>query len=206
MYARDYKTFHPGGYYHVFNRGNNKELIFLDQQDFLNFLKRLRIVLNLLPTPNIRQRGALRVRPLPKNSFSILAYCLMPNHFHFLIQQVSNVMIGELIKKVCVSYAMYFNRKYNRVGNIFQDTFKAKEILNDSYLTYLSAYIHNNPDSALNYPYSSLIEYSKQSLDQICNTEFILKYFDGDKNRYIDFVSGYSDKETEIIKDVLFEE
>src|SRR3989344_4815697 len=99
--------------------------------------------MDMIPIPNAGQRGGLWVRPIPKGSFTILAYCLMPNHFHILIRQNLKIPIGQLMIKVCTSYAKYFNHKYNRVGNIFQDTFKAKVIETDEYLSYLSAYIHN---------------------------------------------------------------
>ncbi len=206
MNARDYKTFHTNGYYHIFNRGDNKEPIFLDEQDFFNFIKRLKIVLGLAPVPNAGHRGALQLRALPANNFDILAYCLMQNHFHFLIKQLSNINVSQLISKVCISYAKYFNKKYERVGNLFQDTFKAKEILDDSYLKYVSAYIHNNPENPLTYQYSSLSEYLKKFPNGVCNTKFILNYFNGNRTHYKDFVLGYSEDQDMLIKDLIFEE
>ncbi len=189
MNARDYKLFRAGEYYHVYNRGDNKENIFLDDQDYLNFLKRLKLALGIADI-----QTKLRIVPLPTDSFDILAYCLMPNHFHFLIKQNTNLAIGDLINKVCTSYVKYFNKRYERVGNLFQDIFKAKHIDNDEYITYLSAYIHNNPPNPLNYPYSSLPNYLRATRDPLCNKDFILKYFNSDTKVYMNFLENCSDE------------
>ena len=125
MRFRDYKIFRIGCYYHIFNRGNNKQAIFLDSMDYMALLKRLKIVLGLYIDTQ------LRVHPLPKNSFSVISYCLMPNHFHFLIRQNTDVGIEKLIQKVITSYVMYFNRKYNRVGGLFQDAFGQQGLCSD---------------------------------------------------------------------------
>ena len=159
MKNRDYKIFRPDTYHHVYNRGNDKMDIFNNQEDFLNFLKRLRLVLGL------EQGSSLRIQPLPKNSFSIICYCLMPNHFHFLIRQNTKIPISNLISKLCTSYSMYFNKKYDRIGGLFQDQFKSILVEDDQYLLWLSAYIHQNPAIAglvqnLNdYSYSSYTDY-----------------------------------------------
>ncbi len=186
MKYRDYKDFRLGHYYHIYNRGNNKEVIFFDISDFVAFMLRLRVVLGLVPCPK-----GLYIRALHKNQFKILIYCLMPNHFHFVIQQQSEVPIGVLLKKVCTSYSIYFNKKYNRVGRVFQDIFKAKLIPTDEYLVYVSRYIHRNPDSnILIYPYSSLQEYIAKS--DICDTTIILKYFNDNPQDYLNYVKGPS--------------
>lgn len=206
MNARDYKLFRAGHYYHIYNRGDNKEDIFLDEQDYFNFLKRLKIILGLMPVPNIGHRGALKLKSLPKDSFSILSYCLMPNHFHILIKQNNKLEIGKLITKLSTSYVKYFNAKYLRVGNLFQDTFKAKVVDNDSYITYLSAYIHNNPVDPLNYVYSSFHDYIGLRQGTICDTRFILEYFKGSQEAYKSFVLGYSDKENKMVEHLAFDE
>ena len=200
MNTRDYKLFRPGECYHIYNRGDNREEVFLDDMDYASFLKRMKLVLGLLDPAIVK----LRLRPLPSNSFTVLSYCLMPNHFHFLIRQEANVPIGELMSKVNTSYAKYFNAKYERVGNIFQDTFKAKHVDSDSYLTYLSAYIHNNPTQPFEYVYSSLPEYLGTRNGNLCNPTFILKYFKGNRNDYRKFVEGYTFKDYQKIKHLAF--
>ncbi len=206
MNARDYKIFRIGHYYHIYNRGDNKEDIFIDEQDYLNFLKRLKIILGLMPIPNAGHRGALRLQALPADSFTILAYCLMGNHFHMLIKQNTNLEVGKFITKLCTSYAKYFNAKYSRIGNLFQDTFKAKLVDNDSYLTYLTAYIHNNPADPLAYQYSSFLDYIGLRNGTICDTKFVLGYFNDDKEKYKGFVLGYTGEDYEHIKHLAFDE
>lgn len=200
MNTRDYKLFRTGHYYHIYNRGDNRERIFLDDQDFLNFLKRIKLALGI----NIDSK--LRIHAVPPGSFDILSYCLMDNHFHFLIKQLTDLPVTTLINKISTSYAKYFNTKYDRIGNLFQDTFKAKIVNNDAYLTYLSAYIHTNPENPFNYQYSSLPEYIGTRNGNLCKPEFILNFFEGNKEKYREFVQSYSFKEHQTIKHLAFDE
>lgn len=215
MNARDYKSFRSNNYYHIYNRGNNKEDIFKEECDYLNFLKRLTMSLGVNDQlAQSFQRGSLvlsekrplRINPLPTNAFTILAYCLMPNHFHLLIKQNSDLGIDRLMAKVCSSYAWYFNKKYSRVGNVFQDHFKAKLVENDTYLTYLSAYIHNNPSNPVAYPFSSLPTYIGLNNNKLCDTSIILKYFKNSRNKYKTFVSNFSKNQQINLNSVTFKE
>ena len=199
MNSRDYKLFRQGQYYHVYNRGNRKEEIFLDNEDYEYFLKRLLILLGKIPCP-----PRLHIKLLPLNSYVILCYCLMDNHFHFLIQQNSDLPITKLITKLTSSYSKYFNKKYKKIGNVFQDTFKCKRVDNDDYLKYLSAYIHNNPENPFEYKYSSLSEYLDNK-ETICDTGLILKYFQGSSD-YEKFVKSYSYNSHQKINHLTFEE
>ena len=206
MNARDYKLFRAGHVYHVYNRGDNRELVFLDDQDYFSFLRRIKVILSIVPIPNRGQRGSWRLKPLPQGSFSILAYCLMPNHFHFMIRQNTNLPISDFIHKLCTSYAKYFNKKYERLGNLFQDTFKAKLVENDVYALYLSAYIHNNPETPANYPYSSFLDYAEQRKGVICDKTFLIEYCKQNKVNYSSFVNSFTDAKAKDIKSLLFEE
>lgn len=145
MRRRDYKEFAPGVSYHIYNRGNGRMDIFRDDQDYLNFLKRVRLALG-------KTRGTLassiRLVPFESGAFSLISYCLMPNHFHLQIEQCGEVPLGKLLLKVCTSYSMYFNRKYDHVGHVFQDQFKAVSIQSENQVSALSAYIHQNPVTA----------------------------------------------------------
>lgn len=204
MNSRDYKIFQPGYCYHVYNRGNNKEPIFIGQQDFFNFLKRLKLC--LLGPGSVKLSGRIRLSAAPKGAFDILAYCLMPNHFHFLIRQNFDYGINNLITSVCTSYAKFFNLKYDRVGNVFQDVFKAKIVDNDSYLSYLSAYIHNNPEDPVSYDYSSFKDYLGLREGQLCSKNFILGMFNNDPEAYKKFVLSFNDQDEIKIKHYLFGE
>lgn len=203
MRYRDYKIFRPNHYYHIYNRGVNKQDIFLDSQDYRNFLKRLILTLGIETRVTL---GNTRIQALPKNAFSVLCYCLMPNHFHLLIKQNTNLGLEKLMLKISTSYAIYFNRKYQRTGPLFQDSFKAKLVDHDSYLTYLSAYIHNNPFKPLTWEFSSFQDYLKIRQGELCQTEFILKMFENKPQMYKEFVLNFNEKDQLKIIDLLFEE
>jgi putative transposase len=187
MRYRDYKIFAPNNYYHVFNRGVGKQDIFLDDQDFKFFL--LRANENLFPEQIKKQEGhplgkwQYVRKQLPVGAFSMISDCLMPNHFHFLIRQNGDCPISKIVTKISTGYSMYFNKKYERVGGLFQDQFKAVLIENDSYLLWLSAYIHNNPKVAglvkklEDYKWSSYLDYIGQRQGTLCDKDFILKQF-----------------------------
>lgn len=187
MQYRDYKTFRSGCYYHIFNRGVNKQNIFIDEDDYRQFLKRLKITLGLLPAQFVK----IRIKPLPQNTFSILAYCLMPNHFHMLIRQNDELGINKLISKLCTSYSSFINAKYDRVGTLFQDRFKAKLVDNDEYAKNVSAYIHNNPKNPKNYPYSGYKEILGKDTDSICDRALLLSWFNNSKVLYEEFVTAF---------------
>jgi REP element-mobilizing transposase RayT len=157
--------FSAGNYYHVFSRGNEKRDIFLDPADYERFLSKMQ-----------------EYKVIHK--ISIICYCLMPNHFHLLLKQNTNKSISSFIHRLTVSYSMYFNKRYDRVGHLFQGRFKAKCITKDEYLLHLSRYIHLNPLEIINsiekleeYPWSSYGEYLNISNIKICEKEIILKQF-----------------------------
>jgi len=151
MKKRDYKEYAEGSIIHVYNRGNNKEKIFFDKQNYKAFLFRLTLALgfeekelqkeNMLSLPYSR----IRITDVGKKDFKLYAFCLMPNHFHLLLEQTGTTPISKLISKVCTSYAMYLNKKYKRVGHVFQERFKSVLIENNPQLMWTSAYIHMNP-------------------------------------------------------------
>jgi len=131
-------------FYHVFNRGINKQQIFFSDADYQFFLKKLLLLKS-------------------KYDLSIYAYCLMPNHFHISIQ-TRKTPISKIMSSLSTSYSMYFNRTYNHFGPVFQNRFKSILIENDSYFVKLSQYIYLNPVKAgliknpLDFQYSSIRE------------------------------------------------
>lgn len=143
-------------YYHIYNRGVEKRLVFVDKQDYTVFLSYLREYLlpkdseNLykrLADPSISWKEKDRIlKALRLNNFfqeiTLLAYCLMPNHFHFLIRQKSANSIDQFMQSVFTRYTMYFNRKYKRVGSLFQAVYKAVSVTSDEQLLHLTRYIH----------------------------------------------------------------
>ena len=115
----------------------------------------------------------------------IFCFCLMPNHFHLLIRQEQVGGISSFISNFTNSYTKYFNTKHNRVGHLFQGTFKAVLVESNEQLLYLSKYIHLNPARAFlvsqslieTYPWSSLLEYINTSNRNVCKSTKILDNF-----------------------------
>ena len=132
------------GIYHIMVRGNAKQNIFIDNQDKRKFIKT--IIQN-------RNKGLL----------AIYAFCIMNNHAHLVVKELSE-SVSKFMKRITVSYAFYFNAKYDRVGHVFQDRFKSEAIKDDRHLLSTIKYVHNNPEksgitSKYKYPWSSYNEY-----------------------------------------------
>ncbi len=150
------KQYLENGYYHIYNRGVEKRIIFLDEQDYTVFLSYLKDYLllkdeeklrNKLSDPNTSYKEKDKIIKLLRlNNFAgeitLLAYCLMPNHFHFFVKQKSALSIDKFMQSLCTRYTMYFNRKYKRVGSLFQAVYKAVLVNEENQFIYLSKYIH----------------------------------------------------------------
>ena len=132
----------PESNYHVYARGNNKQIIFIDNSDydyFLNLLERY-----FSDELIIGKSGILY--PNFINRVEIIAYCLMPNHFHLLLYQFGVMDMEMFMRSLMTSYSKYFNLKYKRTGYVFEGRYKAAIINSDEYLLHISRYIHQNPD------------------------------------------------------------
>lgn len=142
------KTYVKDGIYHIYNRGVEKRDIFLDEQDYKIFLYYLKSY--FLPSKQ-QEKSKLpySVRFLKSFDLSeqihLLVYCLMPNHFHFLVKQSTERAIVELMRRLSNAYVEYFNKKYDRRGPLFQGRYKARLVEDDIYFLYVSSYIHRNP-------------------------------------------------------------
>lgn len=193
MRNRDYKKFVSGNVFHVYNRGNNKEKIFFDNQDYKAFLFRLGLCLGFTEEELSREKflampySRIRITGTDKNSFKLHAFCLMPNHFHLMIEQVKDISISNLMLKFCTSYSKYINKKHQRVGHIFQDQFKSVLIENNPQLMWTSSYIHMNAvkDGLSKHPseylWSSYNDYAFDRNLPIVDKEFLLGTFGGKK-------------------------
>lgn len=189
MNNRDYKEFAPGEIYHIYNRGNGKMDIFRDHQDYVIFLQRLAALLEMprgalaIGNEGAVNRLRLRLSTFDAGTFFVRCYCLMPNHLHLLVEQSSDVSISTLMLRLSTSYSMYFNAKYEHVGHVFQDRFRAARIENDRYLKHISAYIHLNPKTgglvknAEDWKYSSYPDYIGEREDMLCDKTKILEQF-----------------------------
>jgi putative transposase len=205
--------FEIGEFYHVYNRGVEKRTIFKSIFDYKRFLVLLYIANSDQPL-HIKEYGNLksieevfqkdRGEPL----VAIGAYVLMPNHFHLLMTPLIEGGASKFMLKLQTGYSMYFNKKNDRVGALFQGVFKSQHINDDIYLKYIYAYIHLNPTKLkspkwktqsnvfLNqlkkfiseYPYSSLQEYLSGDF-KIINS----KPFPVDKKNICDYSSMIDD-------------
>lgn len=132
-------------YYHIYNRGNSKQSIFLDEQDYRVFQFYL-YIMNMERRITSREVGDVSYSYERETRLvDIGAYCLMPNHFHILLTQKSEKGASKFMLKLSTAYSMYFNQKYKRTGSLCEGVFKSKHIADDIYLKYLYSYIHINP-------------------------------------------------------------
>lgn len=141
-------SFAEGEYYHIYNRGNDKRVIYKDNSDYRRFQELLHLS-NSTASINVRdiKKYHHSVYDLEQEAqlVAIGAYCLMPNHFHILLTPLIDGGVGTFLGKLSTSYSMYFNKRHDRTGGLFEGRYKARHVYNDQYLKYLYAYIHLNP-------------------------------------------------------------
>ncbi len=125
---RQQRSKSKSGYYHIMIRGNERKNIFLDEQDKSRFVEIL----------NDKKKSV---------SFYLQAFCLMDNHVHLMISEGVDD-IARVMKRITVSYVYYFNKKYKRIGHLFQDRFRSEVVEDDNYVLSLARYIHQNPVKA----------------------------------------------------------
>lgn len=222
------KEYKENSYYHIYNRGVEKRTVFQDQQDYAVFLSYLKTYLlpkdekslqeTLADSNSSSKEKDQAVKLLRLNNFSdtleLVAYCLMENHFHFLVKQTKPSTIDIFMNSFSTRYSGYFNKKYCRVGPLFQGVYKAVLVQSDEQLLYLSRYIHRNPintsilttpasqcQALRGYEYSSYRVYlGTQSVSWI-KPDHILNYFSQQKIktlRYERFVEDMGNDDEEI--------
>ena len=138
-------------YYHIYSRGTDKRIIFTEYHDYQRF-KALLYVCNSTSPVDIAKhfregRTFVELFEIERKDtlVDIGVYCLMPNHFHILAREKAKGGITKFMIKLLTAYAMYFNKKNERTGTLFEGKFKAKHIDSDEYLKYIFAYNHLNP-------------------------------------------------------------
>jgi len=191
--------------YHIYNRGVDKRSIFLNQRNYQRFADSL-IVFNNKTNLNGRnfndRENFLREKPL----VNIIAYCIMPNHFHLLLEQRMDNGITKFLQKMTTSYTMYFNKKNNRTGALIQGVFKRSHIKSNARLLEMSRYIHTNPIKIINrknttnvslkekllaYQWSSFPDYAGMHIEQpiVANKQIIMNQFRSPKD-YVKYILG----------------
>lgn len=148
-------------YYHLYARGNRKEKIFLDKEDFEYYLN---------VAGKAKERYGIR----------LYCYCLMPNHVHLLVKAEEAKNMSKFMHWTSRAYAEYFNKKYGKVGHLWQGRFQSKPVLKESYLANLADYIEHNPVRAGIVKHASEYIWSSYNQRCLCIRSEFLSEFDGD--------------------------
>jgi len=174
--------FIPEMHYHIYNRGNNRERIFFESDNYLYFLKKLKEY--LVPVADV------------------LVYCLMPTHYHIVgrVKQTSEISkiseVSKAMMKLSVSYTKAINKRFQRAGVLFQGQFQAKPVLSSPYLLNLCRYIHGNPvkdgivADIAQWPYSNYLEWIGERDGKLVDKAFVHDNFDTPEE-YRKFVLEY---------------
>lgn len=175
-------VFANGEYYHIYNRGVDKRKVFLRRGHYIRFLQTIH---NLLTTGESHPNPILLEKYDQSLAFagklSFICYCLMPNHYHFLIRQLQDHAISDFMHHLNTSYTKYFNFNNERTGRLFEYTFKAIHVETEEQLLHLSRYIHLNPlmanltNDLKKYPWSSYPDYIGIRNGKLCRKEEILQ-------------------------------
>ncbi len=199
------KKFAPNEIYHIYNRGVEKRTIFPDKKDYHVFTRLLELSLSG-EKPDFMEYTRVKDK---SESLELIAYCLMPNHFHFLIKLLDESGMTEFMRSISNAYVAYFNKKYKRVGSLFQGTYKAALVDKDEYLIHLSRYIHMNPldinQKLEEYPYSSYKYFlDNESALTWVKPAAVLEQFNN-PHEYKQFVEDYKIDSLKILKDVILD-
>ena len=224
-----------GNIYHILTRGVDKRKIFIDDQDYLRFIHDLfgfndeKPVINMsrsfrrgvgmsdIVSPSVAKRELL---------VDILAFCLMPNHYHILLRPKSDEGATKFIRKLNIGYVKYFNEKYKRSGALFEGRFKRILISDDAHFTYLPYYIHLNPLDLImpewrdgkisdckkamnfleNYRWSSFPDYiGKKNFPSVTQRKFLMDCFGGAERQKAGMINWLKEMEADDIKDIVLE-
>jgi REP element-mobilizing transposase RayT len=174
---QDILTWQKGNYYHIYNRGASKATIFREGTNFLFAIQKIK-------------------KYSQANNISVIAYCLMPNHYHLLARQDGDEPAGKLPQSIFNSYTKAYNIKYDHSGTLFEGRFHAKVIQNKSHLLHLCRYIHGNPvkdglvaDPA-EWPYSNYLEWIGERDGTLVDRDFIANQFEN-AGEYKNFLFEY---------------
>lgn len=132
-----------GEKYHIYNRGTDKRVIFNEKQDYLRFYRSLNLFNTSKPSVNFLHASKQKIYSEDR-IVQIHAYCILPNHYHLILEQLQDGGISEFMKRLSVGYTGYFNEKNERKGVLFQGGYKRLLINSDEQFNYLFAYVNEN--------------------------------------------------------------
>ena len=180
-------------FYHIYNRGTDKRAVFKEKNDLLRFFQSMENFNTEEPIGSIYElhfvKGQKKVR---KSLVRFVAYCLNPNHYHFILEPIIESGIEKFMHRLGTGYTKYFNAKYQRTGVLFQGRFKASHIDSNEYLLHVSAYVNlNNKVHLLGSQASNLVksswgEYENHTTEAFCEKDIILEQFKS-RNQYLEF-------------------
>ncbi len=208
------KIYGEGVFYHAYNRGHNQQIIFKDDHDYKTFLYLLRKYLE--PGFKLEKYTPKGEKILVEanhvyNEVDLLAFCLMPNHFHLLLYQKSLRGMPKLLIRLCSNYSTYLNHKYETTGTPFQGTYKAVPLKNENQLKHVSRYIHANPlefagaKGLASYQYSSYPLYLKGNNPSWLKTSRVINLFKSPityRNYVEDFIKMNDGERSETIGNI----
>ncbi len=157
-------VFAPDQVYHIYNRGVNGMDIFVRPENYLYLLRKAKRLLEELP-------------------IALLAYCLMPNHYHFVIRQDEETSISTFVQRLFQAYTQAFNRQQGRRGPLCEGRFRHVHVDRDEYVVHLCRYVHLNPVAAglvvrpSDWPYSNYLEWIEERSGTLVDRAFIHQYF-----------------------------
>lgn len=204
-----------GEYYHIFNRGNHKQVIFFDKRDRIRFLFLIIYFQSYITFENISRQVSyfikneafnidknLEQKILNNRKIELINFSLMPNHFHLTVCEFKENGISQYMQRVLCAYTKYFNTKYKKSGHLFQGPYKAVNVKNNNQLLYLSTYIHRNPREISEwknkeqlFPWSSYQDYLKNNRwGKLLKQDIILEQFSS-KKEYDNFTKSSPAKE-----------
>ncbi len=199
-----------GIYSHVYNKGIEKRLLFNDEKDYEVFLGFLRD--SLTPYDPQRNKKVFTVRGRefqglphqPKNHFDkieLVAYSLMPDHYHLLLHQTTHGSLKNFIRSLCTRYSIYYNKKYQRTGALLEGPYKSIQIPDEPHLLHLTYYFHHTGS------YSSYPEYLGTRATSWVKPKGVLSFFGKGTDDYKDVVETYEldQKEKEFIETITIE-
>jgi REP element-mobilizing transposase RayT len=198
------KVYGADHYYHVYNRGVNKQDIFREPEDYFYFLSLFKRYLSEEEFKDSSGRPYIKF----DDSVELIAFCLMPNHFHLLCYLKEPTGLVKLLQGALTAYSMYFNKKYRRSGGLFEGPFLASRITNDGYLWHVSRYIHLNPldtgSGFVQYPYSSISYFSRDRHADWLHVERLVTT-DSERAQYLEFVADYETmhEDMKLLKNIL---
>ena len=212
MPAKNLSRINVGGVYlHIYNKGADKRIIFNDEKDYEVFLGFLKGYLTVPQDPeSIKKSFTVHGRIFrgtphqPKNYFNkveLIAYSLMPDHFHLLLHQKTRGSLESFMRSLCTRYSMYFNKKYQHTGALFEGPYKSVLIKDESRLLHPTRFLHHNGG------YSSYAEYLGTRVTSWVKPKVVLSFFGKGTGSYKDFVEKYelSQKEKELIEGIILE-